>query len=163
MRRTFFAPVFALFTLIAGLLVVTADPVRAGTIGPEPEPEFTPGAVLYSVDTGLILLLPSGISLEDLGKLPLPPDVALVDLDDLTHGSSDAFALTGICASDPACNAKILGSGPSGRQSLVDALLSTYSFDGFVEPPSQPVPEPGTAALFALGLGALAFAGRSRS
>jgi PEP-CTERM motif len=163
LRLTLLAPVL----LIAALCLMMPGPVRAGSIGPEPEPppfDTTPAAVLYSVDAGIIVLVTSEFDLSDLEGLPLPPDLTLVDLDDLTHGSRDAFAITGICVSDPLCNSKILGSGPGGRQTLVDALVSTYETIPFpLEPPEQPVPEPGTAALVGLGLCALAFAGRSRS
>ena len=118
--------------------------------------------MIYSVEAGLILLVPSGFDLSDFRGDPVPSDLSIVDLDDLTHGTSDAFAITQICVADPACRDSILGSGPGGRQSLVDALLDVYG--SFPTEPTfdVPVPEPATASLLALGLGTLAVAGRRR-
>jgi hypothetical protein len=158
--RNFLAPV----PLIAALLLLAAGPTHAGIIGPPPEPPEPPSAVLYSVEAGLLLLVPSDFELDDFEGDPFPSDLALVDFDDLTHGSSDAFAITQICVTDPSCRDKILGSGPGGRLPLVDALLDVYGDSDIFEPPDNgdPVPEPGTAALLGLGLGALALASRSR-
>ena len=159
MRPTLVAPV------VLASLLLAASPIQSGSIKEPPEPpplpvEPVPSAVLYSLETGLVLLVTSDFELGDFPGDPIPSDLSLVDLDDLTHGTADAYALTQICVSDPLCRDKILGSGRSGRQTLADALVNVYPTIDLSPPNGLPVPEPGTAALMGLGLGALAVAGR---
>ena len=161
MRPTLVAPV------ILASLLLAASPVQSGSIKEPPEPPplptepVVPTAVLYSLETGLVLLVSSDFELGDFPGDPFPSDLSLVDLDDLTHGTPDAYALTQLCVSDPLCRDKILGSGRSGRQTLAEALVNVYPTIDLGPPKNGlPVPEPGTAALMGLGLGALAIAGR---
>lgn len=156
----------ASLALLAGILLLAAGPARAGGIicdGPpwNPSCESSPEelAFLYSLEEGLVLLVLEEIELEDLPDF-LPRDVGLVDFDDLTHGTSDAYALTQICVNNPLCRELILGAG---RQTLRDALFEVYGgFQGDNGGPELPVPEPRTAALLGLGLGVLALARRAR-
>lgn len=157
--------------LLAGILLLAASPARAGGIKCEDSvrapclpPIGSPegSAFLYSLEEGLVLLVHEDFELDDVPGF-FPPDAGLVDFEDLTHGSSDAYALTQICVSNPLCGELILGAGPSGRQDLRDALFDVYGFETNGGPPDLPVPEPGTAALLGLGLGALVLARRSDS
>ena len=159
MRPAMIAPI----PWIAAICLLAVSPVRAGSIGPEPEPS-PPSAVLYSTEANLLFLVPSDFELEHLEEEFLILGFRLVDLDDLTHGSADAFAtITQICVGDPVCNGKILGSGPGGRLPLADALLSAFGSSDFQGRDSRVVvPEPNTATLLGLALVALAAARRTR-
>ena len=77
----------------------------------------------------MLFLVPSDFDLDHFDEELLPFDFRLVPLDDLTHGSADAFAITQICLTDPLCNSKILGSGPGGRLPLADALVVAFESD----------------------------------
>jgi hypothetical protein len=143
---------------------LAADPIRGGIIPPEPEPELA-SAVLYSLQARLLYLVSSDFELDDFAESPVPTDLQLVDLDELTQITSDSILIARLCASDPVCNGSLLSAGPGWPQELDDVLLDAYgSSPTYGSPPeNQPIPEPGTALLLALGLGSLTIASRNRS
>src|SRR5262249_17970834 len=124
-----------------------------GTGGATPASVSAFGAVFSDVDTNA-----TTISLFDLADSPLGvfsvPNIA---------GASATFSFLGIAfnAGERIGRVRITTGNAALGAGVNDGEFDVVAMDDFLY--SEPIPEPGTLALFAFGLGGLGFAGRRRT